>query len=131
MSGQNPSTFVAMILIIVFANVAGLYGLIISLTLPNQGKPACHVECYNPCCENSKLRTAACAPACIPPLPVSPTYRVFSHLCSGGRRLVVVLQGDLATVKPAAKGRNPFRQTQGRIIDVTVLRAWGRSFSLA
>ena len=79
MSGQNPSTFVAMILIIVFANVAGLYGLIISLTLQNQGKPACHVECYNPCCENSKLRTAACAPACIPPLPVSPTYRVFSH----------------------------------------------------
>jgi len=54
MSGQNPSTFVAMILIIVFANVAGLYGLIISLTLQNQGKPSCHVACYNPCCLNNE-----------------------------------------------------------------------------
>ena len=54
MSGQNPQTFVAMILVIVFANVAGLYGLIISLTLQNQAKPGCFVECYNPCCE-SKL----------------------------------------------------------------------------
>jgi len=51
-TGQQPKLFVGMILILIFAEVLGLYGLIVALILNTQQGPAtCHAECYNPCCE--------------------------------------------------------------------------------
>jgi hypothetical protein len=44
-----------MILILIFAEVLGLYGLIVALILNTQKGPIdCHVECYNPCCEGGE-----------------------------------------------------------------------------
>lgn len=50
-TGQQPKLFVGMILILIFAEVLGLYGLIVALILNTQGGAgSCHAECYNPCC---------------------------------------------------------------------------------
>merc|ERR550514_1153321 len=59
-TGQQEKLFVGMILILIFAEVLGLYGLIVALILNTQKGPAdCHVQCYNPCCEGK----TACLPA--------------------------------------------------------------------
>merc|ERR1711937_947346 len=59
-TGQQEKLFVGMILILIFAEVLGLYGLIVALILNTQKGPAdCHVECYNPCCEGSTKCVAA------------------------------------------------------------------------
>ena len=41
-----------MILILIFAEVLGLYGLIVALILNTQGGSTfdCHSKCFNPCC---------------------------------------------------------------------------------
>jgi len=50
-TGQQPKLFVGMILILIFAEVLGLYGLIVALILSTAGgTQSCHAECYNPCC---------------------------------------------------------------------------------
>lgn len=51
-TAQQPKLFVGMILILIFAEVLGLYGLIVALILNTQGSSAssCHSACYNPCC---------------------------------------------------------------------------------
>jgi len=45
-----------MILILIFAEVLGLYGLIVALILNTQGGSSidCHSKCYNPCCTGNK-----------------------------------------------------------------------------
>lgn len=44
--------FVGMILILIFAEVLGLYGLIVALILNTKGSSiVCHAEPINPCCE--------------------------------------------------------------------------------
>merc|ERR1712146_587158 len=50
-TAQQPKLFVGMILILIFAEVLGLYGLIVALILNTGGtqQPACHSGCYNPC----------------------------------------------------------------------------------
>ena len=40
-----------MILILIFAEVLGLYGLIVALILTQVPTIDCHSECYNPCCK--------------------------------------------------------------------------------
>lgn len=46
-----------MILILIFAEVLGLYGLIVALILNTQGGTAeCHV-CYNPCTKDGTCTT--------------------------------------------------------------------------
>lgn len=44
--------FVGMIVILIFAEVLGLYGLIVALILSTHGSStaSCHAECFNPCC---------------------------------------------------------------------------------
>lgn len=51
-TAQQPRLFVGMILILIFAEVLGLYGLIVALILTsNSGSENnCHSPCYNPCC---------------------------------------------------------------------------------
>jgi len=48
--------FVGMILILIFAEVLGLYGLIVALILNTQGgtNVDCHSSCYNPCSTDNK-----------------------------------------------------------------------------
>ena len=47
--------FVGMILILIFAEVLGLYGLIVALILSTAGgTQSCWAECYNPCCPTGK-----------------------------------------------------------------------------
>eukprot|EP00730_Choanoeca_flexa_P018118 TRINITY_DN8792_c0_g1_i1.p1 TRINITY_DN8792_c0_g1~~TRINITY_DN8792_c0_g1_i1.p1 ORF type:complete len:219 (+),score=29.91 TRINITY_DN8792_c0_g1_i1:55-657(+) len=50
-TAQQPKLFVGMILILIFAEVLGLYGLIVALILNTQGGSSsdCHAACYNPC----------------------------------------------------------------------------------
>lgn len=55
MAAQNPKGFVAMILVMVFAGVPQLYGLIVALTMQQAGGIDCHAKCYNPCCANSAV----------------------------------------------------------------------------
>lgn len=59
-TAQQPKLFVGMILILIFAEVLGLYGLIVALILNTQGSSAidCHSPCYNPCCTGGKCATA-------------------------------------------------------------------------
>jgi len=51
-TAQQPRLFVGMILILIFAEVLGLYGLIVALILNTQGGGtfSCFATCYNPCC---------------------------------------------------------------------------------
>merc|ERR1712086_313610 len=64
-TGQQPKLFVGMILILIFAEVLGLYGLIVALILNTQKGPVdCHVECYNPCCSGSSKCFAPGTVAC-------------------------------------------------------------------
>ena len=44
--------FVGMILILIFAEVLGLYGLIVALILNTRGGSSadCRAPCFNPCC---------------------------------------------------------------------------------
>jgi len=59
-TGQQPKLFVGMILILIFAEVLGLYGLIVALILNTQGSSIpCHADCFNPCCSGGKCATAA------------------------------------------------------------------------
>merc|ERR1712228_178017 len=54
-TAQQPKLFVGMILILIFAEVLGLYGLIVALILSTAGgAQSCHAECYNPCCPSGK-----------------------------------------------------------------------------
>jgi V-type H+-transporting ATPase proteolipid subunit len=54
-TGQQEKLFVGMILILIFAEVLGLYGLIVALILNTQKGPVdCHVACYNPCCSGTE-----------------------------------------------------------------------------
>jgi V-type H+-transporting ATPase proteolipid subunit len=54
-TGQQPKLFVGMILILIFAEVLGLYGLIVALILSTAGGTQnCHAECYNPCCPSGQ-----------------------------------------------------------------------------
>eukprot|EP00056_Hartaetosiga_gracilis_P022078 m.28096 g.28096 ORF g.28096 m.28096 type:complete len:196 (-) comp9432_c0_seq1:4805-5392(-) len=48
-TAQQPRLFVGMILILIFAEVLGLYGLIVALILNSSGGGDCHAACYNPC----------------------------------------------------------------------------------
>jgi hypothetical protein len=58
--------FVGMILILIFAEVLGLYGLIVALILNTQGgsTSSCHAACYNPCCAvlTNNVRSACVQP---------------------------------------------------------------------
>jgi len=51
-TAQQPKLFVGMILILIFAEVLGLYGLIVALILNTQGGSTndCHAKCYNTYC---------------------------------------------------------------------------------
>lgn len=52
-TGQQPKLFVGMILILIFAEVLGLYGLIVALILQTKGSQmTCHAKPINPCCAN-------------------------------------------------------------------------------
>lgn len=52
-TGQQPKLFVGMILILIFAEVLGLYGLIVALILQTKGTAMkCHAVPINPCCSN-------------------------------------------------------------------------------
>merc|ERR1719473_1898262 len=55
-TAQQPELFVGMILILIFAEVLGLYGLIVALILNQQGasQGACHSPCWNPCATDGK-----------------------------------------------------------------------------
>jgi len=55
-TAQQPRLFVGMILILIFAEVLGLYGLIVALILNQQGasQGACHSPCWNPCATDGK-----------------------------------------------------------------------------
>jgi V-type H+-transporting ATPase proteolipid subunit len=55
-TAQQPKLFVGMILILIFAEVLGLYGLIVALILNTQGGTSsdCHAACYNPCCPDNQ-----------------------------------------------------------------------------
>ena len=49
---RQPRFFVGFILILVFAGVPGLYGLIVALLLNTKGDlKSCHAAPYNPCCD--------------------------------------------------------------------------------
>lgn len=50
-TGQQPKLFTGMILVLVFAGVSGLYGLIVALTLNTANGGDCHVVPRNPCCK--------------------------------------------------------------------------------
>merc|ERR1719231_1607375 len=56
-TGQQPKLFVGMILILIFAEVLGLYGLIAALILTTNGskKIDCHSPPYNPCCPDNSF----------------------------------------------------------------------------
>merc|ERR1719313_3013571 len=59
-TGQQPKLFVGMILILIFAEVLGLYGLIVALILNTQkGSQSCHADCYNPCCPANECYNSA------------------------------------------------------------------------
>lgn len=49
-TGLQSKFFTGMILILVFAGVSGLYGLIVALTMNTQAGGVCHPQPYNPCC---------------------------------------------------------------------------------
>ncbi len=51
----SQQLFVGMILILIFAEVLGLYGLIVALILNTQGGATldCHATCFNPCTKNN------------------------------------------------------------------------------
>jgi len=52
-TAQQPKLFVGMILILIFAEVLGLYGLIVGLILKTQSTTfPCHASCFNPCFTN-------------------------------------------------------------------------------
>mmetsp|Transcript_26504 Transcript_26504/g.25633 ORF Transcript_26504/g.25633 Transcript_26504/m.25633 type:complete len:135 (-) Transcript_26504:8-412(-) len=53
-TAQQPKLFVGMILILIFAEVLGLYGLIVALILNQSATKGsdCHSTCYNPCCSD-------------------------------------------------------------------------------
>ena len=55
-TAQQPRLFVGMILILIFAEVLGLYGLIVALILNQQGasQGACHSLCWHPCLKGGK-----------------------------------------------------------------------------
>jgi len=55
-TAQQPRLFVGMILILIFAEVLGLYGLIVALILTSNsgGDDSCHADCYNPCNTDNK-----------------------------------------------------------------------------
>jgi V-type H+-transporting ATPase proteolipid subunit len=57
MAGENPRTFVGMILVMVFAGVPSLYGLIVALTMSASSDTGCHTVCYNPCCDKGACAT--------------------------------------------------------------------------
>ena len=66
-TGQQPKLFVGMILILIFAEVLGLYGLIVALILSTKGSDmACHAKPSNPCCGDgyAKMSTAGVT-ACV------------------------------------------------------------------
>lgn len=51
-----PQLFVGMILILIFAEVLGLYGLIVALILNTKGSSiVCHAVAINPCCGPSMV----------------------------------------------------------------------------
>jgi len=54
---RQPRFFVGFILILVFAGVPGLYGLIVALLMNTKGdlKDGCHVAPYNPCCSPGQI----------------------------------------------------------------------------
>eukprot|EP00037_Helgoeca_nana_P031908 m.411175 g.411175 ORF g.411175 m.411175 type:complete len:228 (-) comp28585_c0_seq1:110-793(-) len=55
---KQPRYFVGLILILVFAGVPGLYGLIVALLLTVRGGLSnCHAATYNPCCPNGGYLT--------------------------------------------------------------------------
>ena len=56
-TGQQPKLFVGMILILIFAEVLGLYGLIVALILTTNGNNGngCHAQTYNPCCPPNNI----------------------------------------------------------------------------
>eukprot|EP00054_Salpingoeca_dolichothecata_P037001 m.9454 g.9454 ORF g.9454 m.9454 type:complete len:211 (+) comp7200_c0_seq1:73-705(+) len=58
-TAQQPRLFVGMILILIFAEVLGLYGLIVALILNTRGNSSidCHSSCYNPCCKDQACTT--------------------------------------------------------------------------
>lgn len=54
--GRQPRFFVGFILILVFAGVPGLYGLIVALLMNTKGDlKSCHVAPYNPCCGSGEI----------------------------------------------------------------------------
>jgi len=56
-TGQQPKLFVGMILILIFAEVLGLYGLIVALILSTKGSDlACHASPSNPCCKDGYIK---------------------------------------------------------------------------
>lgn len=65
---QQPKYFVGFILILVFAGVPGLYGLIVALLLNTKGDlKSCHVPPYNPCCDTGIIvydQSAECGGYC-------------------------------------------------------------------
>eukprot|EP00047_Mylnosiga_fluctuans_P001243 m.219491 g.219491 ORF g.219491 m.219491 type:complete len:263 (+) comp10175_c0_seq1:2185-2973(+) len=61
-TAQQARLFVGMILILIFAEVLGLYGLIVALILNTQGSAtfSCHATCFNPCCAVAKGGDGSC-----------------------------------------------------------------------
>ena len=60
-TGQQPKLFVGMILILIFAEVLGLYGLIVALILSTKGSDmACHAKPSNPCCGDGYSLDGVC-----------------------------------------------------------------------
>merc|ERR1712146_150412 len=54
-TAQQPKLFVGMILILIFAEVLGLYGLIVALILQTKGSQmTCHAKPINPCCADGE-----------------------------------------------------------------------------
>merc|ERR1711980_58014 len=55
-TAQQPKLYVGMILILIFAEVLGLYGLIVALILNTKGSGIeCHAKPYNPCCGSGEV----------------------------------------------------------------------------
>eukprot|EP00040_Diaphanoeca_grandis_P017370 m.90420 g.90420 ORF g.90420 m.90420 type:complete len:229 (-) comp26396_c0_seq1:306-992(-) len=53
---RQPRFFVGFILILVFAGVPGLYGLIVALLMNTKGDlSSCHVAAWNPCCPAGEI----------------------------------------------------------------------------
>merc|ERR1719377_333981 len=57
-TAQQPKLFVGMILILIFAEVLGLYGLIVALILNTNGGGAssCRATCFNPCTKDGTCK---------------------------------------------------------------------------